>query len=149
MHFLHRIAAGSAWLTLLVFSNPGHAALGSMPGGTGAAATQYFTTSNMAYTVTETTLPNSTVVHEYAAANGKVFAVSWKGPFLPDFQVLLGEHFSTMLDEAGKAVKAGNSQLTVNLPELVLSSRGHLRAFEGNAWIPLDLPAGFKPGDLH
>ena len=153
MRLSHHATVWSALLFLLVFSNPSHAALGSLPmalAGTGAvAAMRYVTTANMVYTVTKSTLPNSTVVHEYVAANGKVFAVSWKGPFLPDFQDLLGQHFSTMLDEAGKAVKAGNSQLSVTLPELVLSSRGHLHAFEGQAWIPLDLPTGFKLGELH
>ena len=100
------------------------------------------------YTVTETTLDSGTVVREYADTAGIVFAVSWNGPFLPDLRALLGEHFSTMNQQAASHPKAGRSQLTVDTPDVVIVSNGHMRAFTGKAWIPSALPAGFSTDSI-
>lgn len=100
------------------------------------------------YTVTTTTLDSGTVVREYADTAGFVFAVSWSGPFLPDLRALLGEHFSTMNQQAASHPKAGRSQLTVDTPDVVIVSNGHMRAFSGKAWIPGALPAGFSTDSI-
>ncbi|HEY8101065.1 MAG TPA: DUF2844 domain-containing protein [Burkholderiaceae bacterium] len=100
------------------------------------------------YTQIDTTLPSGTLVREYVS-NGTVFAVAWKGPFLPDLKTLLGPHFDAMTTEAAKTTKAGHSQLTVNHPDLVIQSGGHMRAFEGRAWIPSLLPSGMDTKDIH
>ncbi|HTD04666.1 DUF2844 domain-containing protein, partial [Undibacterium sp.] len=38
------------------------------------------------YSINESTLSSGTVVREYVASSGIVFAVSWTGPIMPDLQ---------------------------------------------------------------
>jgi hypothetical protein len=100
------------------------------------------------FQINETTLPSGTLVREYISAKGVVFAVSWNGPFLPDLQILLGAHFKTMVDEAASVPKAGHSQLRVNRPEVSIFSGGHMRAYEGRAWVASEFPDGFTLQDI-
>ena len=136
---------------LLAYAGAGHAALGGLPtrfeaGSTTVASSMMSGVSS--YTRLDTTLPTGTHVREYVAGTGIVFAVSWDGPFLPDLQALLGTHFDTMVAESAKIPRAGNSQLSVNRPDVVIFSGGHMRAFEGRAWLPAEFPAGFSTSDL-
>nr|WP_315221873.1 DUF2844 domain-containing protein [uncultured Duganella sp.] len=107
----------------------------------GAAATA--AANDAVYTVSQSTLDSGTVVREYSDTAGKVFAVSWRGPTLPDLRTLLGEKFVVMTGAAGQRARAGHSQLALNQSDVVLVSSGHMRAFAGHAWIPSALPAGF------
>ncbi len=100
------------------------------------------------YQINESTLQGGTVVREYLAPGGTVFAVSWSGPFLPDLRTLLGKHFSTLTAETAKAPKAGHSQLQLERPDVVIESGGHMRAYVGRAWIPGAFPAGVTPDDI-
>ena len=47
-------------------------------------------TSVAGYSVQEIQLPSGTVVREYVSSGGKVFAVSWRGPVIPDLRQTLG-----------------------------------------------------------
>ena len=130
---------------LLAHASAGHAELGGLPaefesGSTTIVSNVASASSN--YTVRDTTLPAGTRVREYIAGTGIVFGVAWDGPFLPDLNVLLGKHFDAMAAESAKAPKAGRSRLTVVRPDVVILSGGHMRAFEGRAWVPTELPAG-------
>ena len=98
-----------------------------------------------AYTHVQRQLDSGTVVHEFAGADGKVFAVSWNGPFLPDLRELLGPSFAALQDSAARG---RTSALSISRPDLVLVSAGHMRGFEGRAWLPPKLPAGFDPRQL-
>lgn len=127
-----------------------YAALGGAPsdfGGTPVrAARSLAATSSMAtavYTVSQSTLDSGTIVREYTDAAGKVFAVSWNGPTLPDLRTLLGDKFTALTDAAGKRTQAGHSQLALNQSDVVIVSNGHMRSFAGHAFIPSALPAGF------
>jgi hypothetical protein len=140
------------------------AALGSSPSNFGSTATQTkqaarslaATTANTAtssaaeavYTVSLSTLDSGTIVREYADASGVVFAVSWKGPTLPDLRTLLGDKFTVMTSNAAKRPKAGHSQLAVDQSDVVIVSNGHMRAYAGQAWIPSALPAGFDTSTI-
>jgi len=146
MLFLSLLQGALAW-----------AALGSAPSNFGAATTQSRQASRLAagststdavYTVTQSTLDSGTVVREYSDANGTVFAVSWKGPTLPDLRTLLGDKFTAMTSNAARRPKAGHSQLAVNQSDVVIVSNGHMRAYAGQAWIPGALPAGFDTGSI-
>jgi hypothetical protein len=101
-----------------------------------------------AYTVHEITTPTGTVVREFVSpASGKVFAVTWQGPFMPDLQQVLGDHFATFVAAAGKE-RIGRSNASVNRPEVVIHSGGHMRAFEGKAYLPDQLPEGVHLDDI-
>jgi len=121
------------------------AATGAAPATTATTAATAATAAaaDAVYTVSQSTLDSGTVVREYSDTAGKVFAVSWRGPMLPDLRTLLGEKFAVMTGAAGQRARAGHSQLALDQSDVVLVSNGHMRSFAGHAWIPSALPAGF------
>jgi hypothetical protein len=99
------------------------------------------------YSVHEITTPYGTVVREYVGPDGKVFGVAWRGPFLPNFQQLLGDSYGTFAQAAQDARSAQprrsrNAPLAVQKPDLVVRSTGHMRAYVGQAYIPGMIPQG-------
>ncbi|HEX7983416.1 MAG TPA: DUF2844 domain-containing protein [Duganella sp.] len=118
----------------------------------GAAGTNSTSSTNSGtdavYTVSQSTLDSGTVVREYSDAAGKVFAVSWRGPTLPDLRTLLGDKFAVMTGAAAKRAQAGHSQLALERADVVLVSTGHMRAFAGHAWLPGALPPGFDTATI-
>ena len=138
---------------LLAWTHTCHARLGAEPSfaksGTSRtdSPTQSYSVNN--YTWFETVLSTGTHVCEYVAKNGKVFAVRWHGPFMPDLKELLGIYFDTMVAEGSKTPAAGNSQLFIKRPSVVIQSGGHMRSYNGRAWIPDQLPNGFSTAELH
>ncbi len=98
----------------------------------------------------ESLLANGTTVKEYATPQGRVFAVSWRGPVLPDFSALLGTHFPTFRQSAERAREQGvrNSTLALNHGGLVMRSTGRMRAFEGFAYLPALVPDGVVIDEL-
>jgi Protein of unknown function (DUF2844) len=108
---------------------------------------QLRTTSVAGYTVHEIQTPTSTVVREYVSASGKVFAVSWSGPLLPDFRQTLGRYFDEY-NSGASAPRVGRRQLSIQGTDLVVNSHGHMRAFYGNAYVPSLLPPNFSVADI-
>jgi hypothetical protein len=109
--------------------------------------------ANGRYTVHEITTPYGTVVREYVSPNGTVFGVAWRGPFLPNFQQLLGSYYDRFVQGAkdagaGQARRSRNTPLNVNDPELVMHSGGHTRAYVGQAYVPGMIPAGVDAKEL-
>ena len=125
-----------------------YAALGSAPAALGPrvlshAAVQGAKTGG-AYTDRKQTLATGTEVHEYLDGAGTVFAVSWAGPFLPDLKEVLGVHFQAMVDHVHQHPGSGaRAQLRLQSDDVVIFSGGRPGAFEGRAWVPALLPAGF------
>ena len=109
--------------------------------------TQASTSAGVPYTDVSRTLRNKTQVHEFADATGTVFAVSWAGPFKPDLKALLGRHFAELKN--GEGERTGNrSRQRLDTGDMVVVSTGHMGAFEGRAWLPSRLPAGFDPEEM-
>lgn len=136
---------------LLAYAGASHAALGGLPEHFNAEDLTVVSNVSSAvsnYVMRDTTLATGTLVREYVSASGVVFAVTWDGPFLPDLKALLGKHFDTIVAESARMPRAGRSHMDINRPEVVIYSGGHMRAFEGSAWIPAELPAGFTADDL-
>ena len=100
------------------------------------------------YVTRDTTLATGTHVREYVSAKGIEFAVTWQGPFLPDLKALLGKYFASMVNDANRMPKAGRSRIAMNGSEVVINSGGHMRAFEGSAWLPAQFPPGFTADDV-
>jgi hypothetical protein len=140
--------------SLAIFASGGWAGLGDGPANLGPHALttrthQASTGAAATYTQVDRTLDSGTSVHEYVDAHGAVFAVSWSGPFLPDLKEILGSHFEALAARAGRREGAGrSSQLVVKQAHLVIVSGGHMGAFEGKAWLPARLPAGFNPDGI-
>ncbi|HEY3784034.1 MAG TPA: DUF2844 domain-containing protein [Steroidobacteraceae bacterium] len=105
------------------------------------------TTSPMGYTVHEIRTPGNTVVREYVSAAGRVFAVTWHGPLLPDLRETLGSYF-TQYEQAAGAPHSDHRHLSIEQPDLVVHSHGHMRAFFGEAWVPSLLPPNFPVDEI-
>lgn len=99
------------------------------------------------YTVHALTLPSGTVVREYVAANGVVFAVAWNGPSQPNFNTVLGNYFAD-LQSAARAGHGGRNRLDLERSDLVIQSGGHMRAFFGRAYLVDAVPSGVSPDAL-
>ena len=147
----------SAWLALGVLASqsvclPAHAALGGDltsvdTDGQHMKAQLHLTTTNASYVVHEIQTANGMVVREYVSPAGKVFAVSWRGPTLPDLQQLLGSHYEDY-QNAANAPHPGHRHLSIDRADLVVHSSGRLRAFHGFAYLPAEFPANLSINDL-
>ncbi len=105
------------------------------------------TTTSALYTVHQMQTPGGTIVREFANAGGVVFAVTWRGPFPPDLRQTLGAYFQKY-QSAPRAGRHGHTHDTVEQPDLVVHSGGHLRAFAGIAYVPQLVPQGVSMDQL-
>jgi hypothetical protein len=107
-------------------------------------------TQEQYYTIHELRSPSGTVVREYASPSGKVFAVAWQSPALPDLKQLLGSHFEEFQQAAAQAQgsRAGRGPLIIQHPGLVVELGGHMRAFVGRAYLPDQLPSNVRVEEI-
>jgi hypothetical protein len=87
-------------------------------------------------------LPSGSVVREYALRGGKVFAIAWGGPTMPDLRHLLGSYFDPYVNSPRDRPSQHHLHI-VATPDWVVQSAGHPQAFIGRAWLPTQLPRGF------
>ena len=100
------------------------------------------------YTVSQITLPSGTLVSEYVSAEGKVFAVTWRGASVPDLSQTLGSYFAEYKAAASVTPPAGHHHLTVRQPDLIVMTGGHMRAWNGKAYVPSLLPPNFSLDEI-
>jgi hypothetical protein len=106
--------------------------------------------TGQSYTVHELHGQSGMVVKEFISPAGKVFAVSWGGPFVPDLRQLLGTHFEQFSQAAQARVRRpGRAPLNIQQDGLVVQSGGHMRAFFGKAYLTDMLPAGVDAKTIH
>ena len=127
---------------------PPSSALSSAPAARALAASPAAGTS--LYTSHPLQLENGTLVQEYATPAGLVFAVSWRGPVLPDLSLLLGEFFGGYKLETDQARALGKRGSIVNVAnkKLIVRSTGRMRSFAGYAYAPELIPAGVNIHDV-
>jgi hypothetical protein len=102
------------------------------------------------YTVHEIQAGNGTVVREYVSPEGKVFAIAWNGPWMPDLRQLLAgyfEQYRTSLQAQG-GPRMARRPVAVQQPGLVVQVGGHIRAFAGRAYVPDMLPSGVRAAEI-
>ena len=104
-------------------------------------------TPYVGYDVHEIQTPAGTVIHEYVSAQGKVFAVSWRGPGLPDLAQLLGS-YAAQLAQAQPRSHYNHHHLRIETPEVVMQSDAYLRSRSGRAWVPALFPQSLSPKDI-
>jgi uncharacterized protein DUF2844 len=102
------------------------------------------------YTMHEIQAADGTVVREYLSAEGKVFAVAWHGPWMPDMHQLLGSYFDlyAQANQAQRGARMRRGPILINQPGLVVQVGGHPRAFTGRAYVPEMLPSGVGAGNI-
>jgi hypothetical protein len=104
-------------------------------------------TPGVDYDVHEIQTAAGTVIHEYVSAQGKVFAVSWRGPGLPDLGGLLGE-YSAQVAQAVTRPHYNHHHLRIATPDVVMESDAYLRSRSGRAWVPALFPQNFSVKDI-
>ncbi len=100
------------------------------------------------YTVHEMTSESGTTVREFATPGGKIFAVTWQGPFHPDYQQLLGAYFARLQQATAGQRRTRRAPVTIDTPGFVFQSFGHFRALAGRAYDPQLVPAGVGVEDI-
>lgn len=136
-------------LTLLMGSIPAWAALGddvsSVDADAKALGGRHIMVAKVGYNVHQITFPDGSVVNEFVSPAGTVFGISWQGHFVPDLRQLLGTYM-TDLQQGQRTHVVRRRAVTIQGNNFVFSSVGHLRFFQGRAYIPGLLPANLKPG---
>jgi hypothetical protein len=141
-------------ITTLMIATPAFAALGedasSVQTDTAHMQGSLRSTQSQAFTVHEITAATGTTVREYASPSGKIFAVAWQGPWLPNMRQLLSSYFAQYEQalQAGGPGRAGRRPLLIEQPGLVVQSGGHMRFFFGRAYIPQMMPQGVRAEDI-
>jgi Protein of unknown function (DUF2844) len=135
----------------VAMSQTGWAALGGTLATVRADEVHMHATRSVAdhagYEVHELVLGSGTVVREFASPAGRVFGVAWQGPFKPDLNQLLGEHFPRLV-AAGQGPRRDHRALKVQAGDLVIESDGRMRAFAGRAYLPALVPATVSLDDI-
>ncbi len=104
-------------------------------------------TEHASYRLHEIQMVSGTVVREFVGSDGKVFAVAWSGPTIPNLRQMLGQYFDNYVT-AAKSKHAGHTHLQIQQSDLVVQAAGHMRAFSGRAYLPQAVPSGVSVGDL-
>ncbi len=100
------------------------------------------------FRVHEIALPSGTVMREFVASNGKVFAVAWHGPRRPDLRQALGQYFDAYVS-APRSKFADRRHVQIQQGDLVVQAGGHMRALSGRAYLLSAVPSGVDIRDLH
>jgi hypothetical protein len=99
------------------------------------------------YRVHEIQLPSGTLMREFVAPNGNVFAVAWQGPTRPDLRQALGQYFDAYAS-APRSKFADRRHVQIQQGDLVVQGGGHMRALTGRAYLLSAIPSGVNLGDL-
>ena len=96
------------------------------------------------YKLHEITDASGSVVREYVSSAGTVFGVSWQGPFVPNMQQLLGTYFTHLQQYAQAQTGHHGGPLIIKKDNFVFTSGGHMRWFQGHAYVPSLLPTNLS-----
>jgi Protein of unknown function (DUF2844) len=105
-------------------------------------------TDRTGYRMHEIQLSSGTLVREFVSSDGRVFAIAWKGPTIPNLRQILGQYFDNYV-AAAQARHLGHNHLQIQQSDLVVQAGGHMRAFSGRAYLPQAVPGGVSVGELH
>lgn len=109
--------------------------------------------SQPGYSVQEITAATGTVIREFVAPSGVVFAVSWNGPAMPNLQQTLGTYFTQYVaavrsQRETRIHRLGHHHLEIRTPALIVHAAGHMRHYFGIAYVPALLPPNLSISDL-
>ncbi len=106
-------------------------------------------TQKVGYAVHELRAETGIVVHEFSTPEGKIFAVAWEGPILPDLRQLLGSHFDDFQRAAEMRNRKGvRGPLFIQQNGLTVELGGHMRSYRGKAYLSNEMPGSLKAEEL-
>ena len=136
-------------LILLWSVIPSWAALGELESSVSADANvlqgQVQEQLRTGYTLHEITLTRGARLREYVSPAGRVFGVSWQGPFTPNMQQVLGAHFSDLQQYAQSQTRRRGGPLVIENRDFVFFHSGHMGWSSGRAYVPSLVPANLSP----
>jgi hypothetical protein len=93
------------------------------------------------------TTATGTVIREYMSPSGTVFAVTWRGQWLPDMRQLLGPYFQKFVDAVKEQASThpGRRPMQIVQPDFVVQINGHAQFYAGRVYLPEKLPAAVQP----
>ncbi len=149
----HRGYSAVAFVSALVWVGCAHAALGGDAASVTADAEELHGAVHRSVlrsvVIQEISNDSGTTVREFLTPAGRVFALSWQGPVVPDLRSLLGAQYGPYAAALAALDKRGlRGSLRVTAADLVVESEGHLRAFSGRAFLLAEMPAGISVADL-
>lgn len=140
---------------LYIFGPPARAALGGnvhelTAEGAALKMTAVVVSSAHGYNVHEFRAKKITI-HQFAAMDGKIFAVAWQGKTHPDLALLMGTHFADFEKALAQAKKSnrGHTPIKIEVEGFHLELGGHAMAVYGRAWLVDQLPDKVNTYDLH
>lgn len=149
----HPLAGLGALLFVAILPHVAHAALGgpetSIAGEAQRLNVSIKSTELANYRVHEMQMPSGTVLKEFAGTGGTVFAVAWSGPTIPNLREALGQYFAAYVSAAQGRRAGGRTHLEIRQNDWVVQSSGHMRSFQGRAYLPQALPAGIAVDEIH
>ena len=149
--FRFRLRLACCLLLAAAPAAPGWAALGEPEASVSVDSGHFRASMHVAgrptFTVHELRTPAGTVIREFVAPTGAVFAVSWQGPYMPSMSLLLGQNFQRFAN-APRSAGSSRSRLLIDQPDLVVHAGGHIRSYTGLAYLPQLLPAGVSEEQL-
>ncbi len=149
----HYLAGLAALLFVAILPQVARAALGGPEASIAAEAQQLKvsvkSTELPNYRVHELQMSSGTVLREFAGAGGTVFAVAWSGPTIPNLRQALGQYFAAYVSAAQGKRAGGHTHLEIRQNDWVMQSNGHMRSFQGRAYLPQALPAGVTLDEIH
>ncbi|QEL55825.1 DUF2844 domain-containing protein [Chromobacterium paludis] len=86
-------------------------------------------------------------IKQYAAADGTVFAVAWRGKSHPNLSQWLGDYFPAF-QRAQRQNRSGLNVMRGQVGSFFVHSYGRMGAFQGLAYDAALLPAGVTPDQL-
>jgi Protein of unknown function (DUF2844) len=130
----------------------GTSAMATMRNAITSGASGSSSASGTAYTVRSTTLATGTVVREYVAASGEVFAACWDGPAYPNLSEIFGNDYYQQYVDGARAARAtrgvARGPSTVEQGGLVVNAGGHMGHYVGCASLPAQMPPGVTGNDI-
>jgi hypothetical protein len=98
------------------------------------------------YRLYQITDAHGAVIREYVSPAGKIFGVSWQGPYPPNMQQLLGSYFPYLQEYVQAQTGRHGGPLIIQRGDFVFSSGGHMRWSHGRAYLPNLLPTRLSQG---
>jgi len=142
------------WIAWALFTPQAWAVLGQAPTTYPSNTASTHSSSPLAatelFTMTAVTLASGVVIKEFTRADGLVFAVSWRGPVLPDLAPLLGTYFAAFKLASHETQQSGGrgSPVSVDQDGLVVKSSGRRPNFFGYAYLPRLTPPNLQIKDV-
>lgn len=106
-------------------------------------------TQKAGYAVHELRADSGLVVREFSTPDGKIFAVAWEGPVIPDLRQILGSHFDDFQRAANMQNRHGvHGPLFIQQNGLTVELGGHMRSYRGKAYLSNEIPASVRAEEL-